>query len=583
MLLRLAHGKCHVMSLRFDARHVVSILAILFLCVFSATNCAWAQRLMRDTEEDCIIDGLSITLTAGKLSFDPNDEVWLDVRVHNTSKDDRYVGVCGTSKYDVCKKSTLVRINGQEEEIAGIPCYVEVSQDMGWDVRICSNGYSDRYKSALLLEPNDTLSFRIIVPSFGDGMDRPTRRFHIVSRFAVSRTAEGRRIIENGPETSLLIIDHQKLADAVQILRNGLSAEPKESHYIEMAIRAIADNPLPENAPLIAKAIRCNWSFTKYIEWNMWFAASQFESPEICEAAVAKAKDPNLGRRYASQVYKALYRNREFLRRADVLALVENPRLGDSTFTEVTALTNFNENGFLPSMLLACVAQQEDIERLAEMCARFLPARAGCDFRPTSLLARRLRAIGQSFMRYPDVSCPALRKVLELGMEPRQFKPWANEFGCGLVPSPIFMVSEWLAQMHDTETIAILEYYARPDRPRVFDRMWSKVPGYIAEIDGPEAITALRRLAPAGFYQRAKLGDPVAIDALLARGRHRRPDDDTFESPRCLAIVYSILEPDAAAPEYIFDPTEVESLWKERRQAFVQAFTDKYGFDPNSP
>ncbi len=525
-----------------------------------------------------VIDGLSINVAPGKPQFKPTDRVFVDVTVTNRADTPRYLGISpNTGKHDDGQDSTTVDINGQRRKIGGIPGYAHVRGDVGWNVRLGSNGYSDRYEGAVEIKPGSRATFQVILPAFGDNMNRPTGRLTISSRFAVARKSDGPRVYRNGRKSFVLIVDQEKLAQGVATLKEALAGKAKKTHEIENAIHAIADNPAPEHVELVAKVVGHPWPSREHIQWNLWYAASKYVDPAIYKMAVAEANNPKLGVGIASLVYKTIYRNRQHLKRSDALQIVRNPLLQSADFAGT------NSNGFWPTILLATVAQQEDIPLLGELCGKFIPPRIGHDLSHASMPNLGLQPIHAAFMRHPDASRVALRKVLGQGRVPGEFKPWAHEFGIGLVPKSLVLIAKWSAELKDTEAIPLLEHYAKTDLVRVTNSMQSEAPKLIAAIDGPAAIKALRRIGPRGTRERAKLGDPVAIDALIAQARalFASRDDDTGEAHSTFALVFSIMNPNHKVTyRDVRDGMPVELQWKQRRAAFAKVFATKYGFDP---
>jgi hypothetical protein len=477
------------------------------------------------------------------------------------------------------RKDPQLSREGKREEVAGLPCYLHIGEDYGWSGEFNGAGYNDEYRTSTELNPGDHLSFRIVVPAFIDTRERPTGKLFIFSRFAVSQNPGKAFSIQNGPESSLLIVDMAKLENALKTLKSGLKGQPQNQYEIEAAIRVIADNPLPDLAPIMVSVLNYKWPFREQIQWALWNAAAQFVDSSVYQAAVVEAKNPSIGSVYADLVYKTIYRNRTFLSRKDVLAIVGNRKLDEEIFGINDNLFGVpNNNGFYPTIFLALVSKQEDMEKLADFCSRFIPVRISHDPCHAHIPDRRLTPIREAFLRYPESAKEALRKVLKLGAQPGQFKPWAHEFSNGLTPRPLTLFGEWLAELKDTQSIPILEDYARerplPFTPRI---MMPEAPSFIAKIDGPDAMKALRRLNSKGV--RAKLGDPAAIDSILREARSS--SDNPGQGYRLLSLVFSILEP---TREFSVGDTgsAIEEQWKMRRAEFVKKFIQKYGFDPDS-
>ncbi len=539
-----------------------------------------------DSGEARVIDGLKVTVAPGKPWFDPEDEVYIRVGVQNTADAKRYLWIAppaGPTTFDDAQKSTVLELNGQRKEVEGLPCYIHLAADLRWDVRLNENGYSDHYQTPVEMDSGDELSFRIGIPPFGDNRKRPTGKLFIFSRFAVSTASAGPPTPMNGPESSMLIIDRGKLTNAVEVLKKGLGTPPKYAYEIESAVRAIADNPLPEHAPLILSAINYEWPFRSQIQWTLWFAASQYVDPSIYKAAVEKAEDPGFGAGYAELVYRTIYRNIKFLSRKDAHAIVANPQLDQADFVGVKD-KEYN-NGFYPTVLFAMVAEAQDIPKLVDLCARFIPVRIGHDIQHAGLWDRRLVPIRDAFLRYPGPAKEALRVYLRLGTDPSK-SPWAGEFSLGNVPVTLSLFAQWLSELKDTESIPILEVYARKPLVPVSNWMMRNAPALIARIDGTEAMKALRRLDTAATEERAKLGDPAAVDSLLARSRglYGSRFDDTGQTFRLLAVVFSILEPSVKpASGTLPERAMVEATWQIRRPEYVKRFVEKYGFDPDTP
>jgi hypothetical protein len=512
------------------------------------------------------IEGVQVSVVPAKPFFQHDEPAYLVVTAHNILKEDRFVGVSGHKTRKNGPK-TIVEIDGKSIEVRGVPGYLHVDHFAAFDMRICGNGYSDRYHGdPLLLAPDATASFRVVIPAFAD---RPTGHFPVFSRFAVSRVAGGKLTIANGPETSLLVVHEKRLANAVSTLKDALSGAAKKRHEVEGAVRAIADNPLPEHAGLIVRAIRHKWPFKHGFDWTLWYAAEKFVSPQVYEVAVAEAKKPN--GTTVDYLGKTIYRNRAYLQRKDVLAILESqsPR-----------------GGFYETVFLSLVAKASDMSKLADMCARFIPAWIGHDICHATMPDRRLETIHKAFLQYPDASRKALRPVLRLGMKPGEHKPWTHAFSVGNVPRPLVFFGKWLAELKDTESVPTLEHYAKTPLVGVSNSMQREAPSLIAQIDGTEAMKSLRRLGARALRERAKLGDPVAIDALLSDGRlisfTMRGGCGNDNNYGQFLLAYSILRPDREPSlTALGDGTALVAEWKRRRKEFIDAFIKKYGFHPD--
>ena len=524
--------------------------------------------------------------TGLNLVFGENEPVKVVVRAHNTTNEARFLGVSKPRESDGVQMKTIVQIDGNQVEVNGIPCYIHVQNDTGWDARICQAGYSDHYRGIpLLLSSGEMATFEIDVPNLSSKSDRTTGKFFIFSRFSVAKTTETLPVIANGPAASFLIVDANKATDAAAKLTNALNGLKTDEDQIVRSVITIRENPIPEYSDLIVKVIRYNWPFKNRIEIDLWSAAMKFISQDIYDIAVAEAKRPDIDKSAAQNIYSTIWRNQKYLRREDVLTIIDNPRLNEDNFLNFQDFNQSRNNGFYPTLLLSLVATEDDIPRLAEMCSNFMPVRIGHDLAHSSY-NNRLDRLHETFSRYPDASRESLRKALQKGMVPSQFKPWSREFGLGQIPEPLIIIAEWLAEMKDVDSIPIFEYYAEHQLVRVSNTMQSRAPEWIAQIDGPEAMKALRRIgsdrSTRGIRERAKLGDPAAIDRLLsrARGLYGRPIDDTGESMSLFRFVFAIMEPETKQ-ELIY-PDAVEQLWKEQRPEFVEAFIKKYGFDPDA-
>jgi hypothetical protein len=525
---------------------------------------------------DALLDGLKIVIVPGKPEFKPDELVYLNIAVTNTSDTTRYLGICPVASNGVHEDgpgTTEVDVGGRTVEIGGMPCYIHLRGDVSWDVRLNSNGYSDRYTSSLELEPKAKASFRVIVPARGDNKSRPTGRINVFSRFAVARKVDGPPENFNGPESSVLLVDRAKLDPAVAILKDAMTGKSVNPKVIQDALRIVADHPGAEHVELMIDVLKHPWPASKQMDWTLWYAASKYVHPEIYRAAIAATANPELD---GHQVYETLLRNRVHLKRTDILKILKNLRLEDEEFTRV------NDYGFYATMLLAMVAQEDDIPLLGDLCGRFIPVGISHDLCHATLPDRRLVPIREAFLRYPITSKVALRKLLRQGMKPGEYPPWAHEFSVGNVPRPLVIAAQWLAALQDTEALSMLEHYATTDLVRVSNTMRQEAPGLIAAIDGTEAIKTLRRIG--ADREAAQLGDPVAIDARLqwARLLHDHPIDCVGDSASIRRRIYSMMNPGKTPTlEDIGDGTAIEKQWKELRPEFVGAFIMKYGFNPD--
>jgi len=483
-----------------------------------------------------VIDGLSMTLAPGKPVFEPTETVYLDVTVTNPADTTRHLGVCPAYKNDEGQKTTELEINGRRRSVGGVPCYVHVQCDVGGDVRLNSNGYSDRYKESIELESGEKAAFRVAIPAFG-----PTGRLAVFSRFAVARTADGPRTIANGPESAVLIVDPDRLGRGVAVLKEALAGKAKKTHEIEDAVRAVADNPAPEYADLIAKVVQHPWPSRKHIEWNLWYAASKYVDPDIYRAAAEEAADPGIDRVAAKLVYETLYRNRRFLAIEDVRALLNNPRMQSVDFV------SSNRNGYLAARVAAVVAGPEELAKLA----RFVPSQVSHDFAHHYAVDRRIEPIREAFLnpKHSETAADIMRDRLDR----TSHLPFA----------------EWLAELKDIRSIPILERYGQRENAAKHPAEYYAAPSLIAQIDGTEAMLALRRLGRSAVRQRAKLGDPNAIDEVLEHA------DDLAQNE--LYWHEYVTRWMAPVPEL----TAGGVNWKKSRSPFIRDFKAKYGFHPD--
>lgn len=527
-----------------------------------------------------VVEDVRIQVAPTRSVFAEDEPAQLAVTLVNTAREDRYLGVSTVADHERAQKKTVLRTGEVVSEVDGVPGYFHIGHFSAYRIRIAGGGYSDHFRGTpLRLAPRSKTTYRIDIPSIDNtGVERWTGRFRVFSRFAISRTADGDRTLANGPETSFLVVDRADLAESVAVIEDALAGASKKLHEVESAVRTVADNPLPEYAGLIADAIRHPWPFEHRFDWTLWHAGRNFVAPEIYEAAVREAKRPAIGTSYAALVYETIYRNRAFLRHADILEVVGNPRLTEAAFTSDR---NAPRNGFYATVLLGLVAERTDMRLLAEMFARFIVVGVEHDLCHATIVNRRLVHVHEAFSRHPDASRDALRAILPLGLEPGGYEPWARDFLGGRIPHPLAFSAESLAATKDTASVPILEQYANSTTVRSIQ---TEVPSLLAQIDGPEAMKALRRLGPRTIRERATLGDPAAVDSLLGDGRL------WFDRNHCgridtnagdFELVYSILHPDEEPWALEPDGPGILAEWKARREEFVAAFIDKYGFHPD--
>jgi hypothetical protein len=200
------------------------------------------------------------------------------------------------------------------------------------------------------------------------------------------------------------------LETALETLKSDLEGQPRNQYEIEAAIRVISINPLPDRAPIMVRVLNYKWPFREQIQWALWNAAAQSVDPSVCQAAVVEAKNPSIGSVYAELVYKTIYRNRAFLSRKDVLDIVGNRKLDEENFGINDNLFGVTNNGFYPTIFLALVSKQKDMEKLADFCSRFIPVRISHDPCHAHIPDRRLTPIREAFLRYPESAKEALRK-----------------------------------------------------------------------------------------------------------------------------------------------------------------------------
>jgi hypothetical protein len=591
-------------------RKIKHSLFIIILPIVSVTfNSLFAESVNTkpdpnsdiDPANTCVIEGLKISLAPrkevfiqnepyilnlkeyteknAKPIFGENEPVNLIVNVHNISNEPRYLGVSIPREVENVQMKTLVQFDDRQVDVNGIPCYIHVLE--GLSARICDSG---RKGTPLLISPGEKLTFTIDIPHYTFNYDhvRSTGKFYIYSRFTVYKTTDTTPITSDGPASTFLLIDPNKVAIAAATLKDALNGVKMDASQVRNAVSVISVNPLPQYDELIIKAIQYDWPVKdRFLPGQLWFAASQFISKEIYDVAVAEAKrdnsensDPNshfIFNHYGD-CYFTIYRNRKYLRREDILSIIDNSKAQNLDYQ----LT-----------LLSLVATRDDIPRLAEMCTNSLYRDTGDKDFPDSYRPKQAQ-IHDAFFRYPDISKVCLRRLLQKEMVLVKTKTWDSRYGNGGLPDPL-IVAEWLAELKDVESIPIFESYANKPRGRTSDEMQSQAPGFIAQIDGPEAMKALRgletRSSSRGVTERAKLGDPVGIDKTIGLALSVVPwQDDIGQARHYFQIVLNVMKSRISSiPSGNLDGTEIRNLWAKYRPEFVKDFIAKYGFDPDAP
>jgi hypothetical protein len=354
----------------------------------------------------------------------------------------------------------------------------------------------------------------------------------------------------------------------LQNLEEMLKGSRIEEADLSRLLHVMSLYPCERYVPALLRAARHEWPIPPErqhgyaIPEYTWRNLANYEDKLIADLAMQQAANPELRVHPATDIFRALRRNSAHLTRQGVLTVLASPKLKDLAFT------GSNNLGWQATLVLAEVAEEEDVPRLIEMLAAYWPHRSSDD-------RGRIR---ECLLKHPDVAKPALRKTLALGQKPGDFKPWAHEFSIGLVPGALLYIASLLVELKDTMAIPLFEFFGTNDLVRVGDTMKWLAPEYLAALDCPSAMRALRNITPNGMVQRVKLGDPIAIDWALAEAeRIQRPDangicwDDTGESERLFGLVRAL-----GCPKEV----DVAKWWHENRPIFVIRFTEKYGFAP---
>jgi hypothetical protein len=540
---------------------VAALVTAVLLAVYPAAV------LVADGKE-YVIEDVQFSLAPSKPVFEHDEPAVLVVRLHNRSSEKRFLRVSVPRDHERGQKKTVVLIADKQIEAQGIPCYLHVNHFpsfSSFDMRICAAGYSDEYRGQPVpLEPGARASFRIVIPASVESPGkRPTGYFTIFSRFAVSRAPKGKATLANGPETSLLVINHEELTRAVKTLTAALAGDARERDAIEKVVRIIAENPLPEHAGLIARAIQHEWGFRRGIDWTLWLAAEQFVSREIYDVAVAEAKKPDARR--AGRAYPVIFRNRVHLQRKDVLSILNNPLLEDAGFR------GKNLNSFYPVLLLALVAEPADMPRLASMLPR-IRSRAH-DWGHPTIRDRKYGLIDKAFLQYPDAAMPPLRKLLEKGL-----KDVASTGRTRLVPPRGSLDAvRLLVQMQDEKATDLILAYATiyADFTSDFAKIATR---HFFELDTPAAMRALQNLPRwYGIGERAERGDPSALDIMFERARRDALSTCGTGVAEHKKRLVSLLQKYGCPKD-----SNVDLWWQQHRPELVVAFKKKYGFVPAS-
>ena len=470
-----------------------------------------------------------------KRPFEYGQDVVIRVDVENGSTGERALSVFGGPK-------TVVHSPRESDRtVNGIPCYVGLSRHQpGPEI--------------ITLRPGQSIRFDFVIPHIEQRRPVPTGLMAVWVQLAV-RVEKQRPASLLAVAEDIRVVDSAAVKSAVEAIK---AAGTKGWVAIDKHVRILRNNPDPATIGLLLQIVD-DWSAqTEFAgpAGATWDALGQYRDKRIAARALdmaAKAMSRKLGKHGSAGTFiRILLHNRQYLTRKDVLTLVNHPRLKDRVF----ATTNYH--GWLLTKLLAGVAREQDVPLLAAMMAEH------------GLRRRSAKECREVFRRYPEAAKPALRKALKLGMKPGEYEPWAHEFlGVGRTPAILPLIAEMLAEFRDDKAVSILEFYGKTGR-----RMKYVAPACLAIIDSPAAMKALRAMAPNGLEERAKLGDPAAVDQVLARAKTLAASMwDALESIRLRDIVRALGTPEGE---------NVEQWWVRSRPRFVKTFQAKYGFDPDT-
>jgi len=374
----------------------------------------------------------------------------------------------------------------------------------------------------------------------------PSGRLSVSVWLGVGSGKDGAPLGLKLPRAETRVLNRKAFEAALKLVEAALADEEVDSHKLCKAFHTLSDNPDPRQIPVMLRAEKHNWG-PRAKEWTfknaselIWRALGQFEDRRIAERAMERATGPALKIHPAADVLAALDRNRRYLERAKILKM--------------------RESSWKATVLLARVATEEDLPKLADLLVEhYWAAGGGGDMAP----------FRKAFLAHPETAKSQLRRQLRKGFS--NGKPARDMPGSYLWNRELFeFIVSLLAEMKDQEAIPILEDYGKAGKD------W--LSRYLAKFDSPAAMKSLRNLGTRSTLERAKLGDPAAIDALLAQLRElRKPAPSGVKtcgndgSHAMEGLIHSLGCP--------WD-MNVEEWWAQNRPKFVKAFRQKYGFDP---
>lgn len=498
------------------------------------------------------VNGLRARAYPAKRPIEYGQDVVVRVEVENASAGARTLSVFGGHKTPVHSPLEPDRI------VDGMPCYVDAWRMQAWDIRLPEDAYNHAGSQVITLRPKQTIWFDFVISHLERRRPVPTGLFNAEVRMAV-RVAKEEPAILLAVAEDIRVVDSRAVKSAVETLHRAQEGGPRDREAIAAALKVLCENPDPNTIDVLLWVVDHDWKdISRWVDApeRAWPALEQYRDRRVAARSLPEAlKRMSAKRDSAASIFRILLTNRQYLTRPDVLKLVEHPRVKDPSF-------GVNAQGWLVTELFGGVAQEQDVPLLALMMADHYPYGE-----------KKPMMFREVFLRYPETAKPAVRKVLRLGMEPGKYEPWAHSFYVGRVPDILPLMAKLSADLRDEQAVPILEFYGST-KLRDLEGMNATAARCLARIDGPAAMKALRAISSAGLEERAKLGDPVAVDKVLeqAKAIEGTMADDTYESRRLRALVRALGTP---------QEQNVDAWWYDARPTFVRAFTKKYGFDPD--